>query len=178
MANESDCVSTPNMVWDSLDERCISANPCKNADYDEYCEHIFKTVQLESVDDAKKLVDLYLSKKGLICEEFEAGDSAMFGQDYIRCRLSNGEYREFEFDDYSDSGNRGSEGYATGVCLIYGGNPGLYTSEIAGANKMVDVDILLVCENVSAEECDEMYSGYAKYSEEGNRCFVKSDFEY
>lgn len=131
-ASEDECMQRQGMVWNSKDQVCISATPCEDSEYDEYCNRIFKNVQLQNGEDAKKLIDLYLSKQDLSCTEIDMDEAHLVGQDRIRCHLSDGSYTEFEFDDYSEStDSTGDFGFAKGVCLIYGGEPDGMTREEA-----------------------------------------------
>jgi hypothetical protein len=180
---------------------CIAEHPCGDKDYEAYCNRIFADIEVSTEKHAKELMNAYLKKRsGAWCEHIDADKSHLVGQDYIRCKLNDGGYMEFEFDDYSESIESSADfGYAEGMCLVYGGKPhgmtkegnsafiyvsGLTNPAIATAIKFDDIAAygsgkLLVCEGIqSAEICDEMYNGMAAWNEEKLFCAPHKSFIY
>lgn len=99
---------------------CAPKNTCKSKTFkSNFCITAFEDIQVASVDDAHKAINLYVKTQlgwTAGCTQFLDFDvNNLTGQDYIGC-ISNGKYRTFEIDDTEDGTCR-TTSYSRSLCL-------------------------------------------------------------
>lgn len=103
---------------------CVPKNACKSKVFkDKFCNTIFKDIQVQNQNAARKLILHYIYKNYNIWENIGIdyiSTNNTLRQDYIGA-LFAGNYLTFEFDDTNETiVSTALEGYAKGVCIIYG----------------------------------------------------------
>ena len=101
------CLEHPDkLVWVESTQRCLPINTCKSDDQDvvdAYCNRIFKDARFAQDIIGQKLVYKYVENVLGLTIDSTNYDTHTFGQDYIHCKLSNGGYMTFEFDNLSET---------------------------------------------------------------------------
>ena len=126
------CLKHPDKyVWVEKTEACVPVNPCKSDDINiksAYCNQSFSMVQLgdwrQGVEVVKAYAEHVLGVEVTTTNKQmrKDADVSFFEQDYLPCKLSDGGYMVFEFDDLSDiAGGDKYRGAIESACRIYGG---------------------------------------------------------
>ena len=93
------CKSKSDKIWVERTKACIPENPCKDSNFEKYCNRDFKNLDTGLVG-YKILIDVYTKTHGISCEP-ENTESKIFGQDYVLCQGQD--VLVFEFDDIDDA---------------------------------------------------------------------------
>lgn len=149
------CEKIRRMVWVEKDNTCILRNICgsNSSQSNSYCSKTFVQTQTMTPEQAYKLVNMYLIKKGdgNKCQKVELRDlnPNNTGQDFVQCTTADG-YYEFEFDDVSESFvSTARESIAKVIC------GGMYSGEFVegGDRRGGYYKFDYGCSNISEEDC-------------------------
>lgn len=152
------CEKIRRMVWVEKDQTCILREICgsDSSQKDFYCNRIFAKTQTRTDNQAYRLVNMYLTKKGdgNKCQQAKLrdGKSNNTGQDFVQCITTDG-YYEFEFDDVSEMSIETSmDSIAQVVCAeIYSGN-----FVEGGTRRSEYYRYDYGCSDISKEDCDAL----------------------
>lgn len=159
------CQASDKTLWVERNKVCIPKNPCKDSNYEKYCNRIYKDLEVFRLDGdsnfvspaAMLLVEAYAKGHGLSCSPVDT-KSKMVGQDYITCM--GDDVMVFEFDDVNDTPVAASFSQSR-INEYTKKYRGLLCEAMGGAH-----DESGVCHNVSKNQCeqlDNMADSYGAY---------------